>query len=67
MKSIYSLDGEYVPLKNNLDDNETSPLESGIPSYEGKHEPSSHDKKMSISSVNSVEIEREKVRSISVA
>lgn len=66
MKSVYSLDGEYVPLDSNHDD-ESTLLESAFASHDGKYEPNSYDKKMSMSSVNSVEVERERVRSISVA
>jgi hypothetical protein len=64
MKSHFSLDGEYLPVARDGDElreSESTYLESGL------EEAFRVNKKMSMSSVHSVEVDRDKVRSISVA
>lgn len=63
LKSVFSLDGDYEPVKNALDDRDSIP---NLISY-GEDEGGGYAKKMSMCSVSSVDMDREKVRSISVA
>jgi hypothetical protein len=64
MKSLFSLDGEYQPIKSPLDERESIP---NLNAHGDDPESGAFLKKMSVCSVSSLEMDREKVRSISVA
>jgi hypothetical protein len=67
MKSLFSLDGEYQPIKRVLEDLESSSPDRPHGGSGGESGSGPPLMKMSVCSVSSVDMDREKVRSISVA